>query len=235
MDYPKWRKTFLEAGNSPACYTRTLTVDGTLGDEGASSWVRGFSRVQQLIVECGWGDPGVTISLSQYRELAPSLKSLHVNAAFFPSTQTFDLIRFLPLLEDLAFRGRSITSKPDRQPTITPSPALTGTLDILVLGGMKNMLRPLLDSPGGLRFRNIKLMCCYALDLTSVTELVEACSDTLECFDVTCEIYGVSGAVPLPDLLFTHTYSGRGPRWLYQPLQSNETQRCRVPLQIADS
>ena len=189
VGYSKWRKTFPNPANSPAYHTRTLTVDGTLADDEGSCLIRTFSCVEQLIVKCT-ATPGATIFLSPYRELASSLKSLRVDATFFPSPQVLDLVHSLPLLEDLTLTGRWIGHKPHEQPATTISPVLTGTLDLLVLGGMRNIIRPLLNLPSGLRFREIKLSCCHIPDLTPVAELVVVCSDTLESLDITNEVYG---------------------------------------------
>ena len=194
--YSKWRKTFSDPANSPACHTRVLTVDDALGDEEEMRWIESFSRVERLVLECAWWEPFNALYLSPFKRLAPSLKSLHINSTVFPCSQAFDLICSLSLLEDLTLRANDIYhSSSARLPVPAPSPALTGTLKLSVLEGMETMLSLLLGLQGGLRFRKLQLSRCRARDLTLVEELAEACSGTLECLDVACEIFGALGVV----------------------------------------
>ena len=192
-NYPKWQKKFPDPMNSPACYTHSLTVDGFLEDADWGDWIQGFSRVERLIVDRrGVGDPYDPIFLLPYHRLAPSLKSLYVGVNSLPLTQTFDLIRSLPLLEDVTLRSCFTTGpRLHGQQTRTGLPALTGTLDVCgVLGSLGRVLRSLVDFSGGLRFREVKLVCYNQASLTAVTELAVACSYTLERFDIECDICG---------------------------------------------
>lgn len=186
-NYRKWWKTFPNPTNSPASYTHSLTVGGFLEDADWGDRIQGFSRVERLILE-GRGDP---ICLLPYHRLAPSLKSLYVDVNFLPLLRIFDLIRSLPLLEDVSLRAQSIIDEPHGPQSCTGSPALTGTLEIWVNGSLGDVFSSLLDLPGGLRFREVKLLCYDWIYLTSVAELVVACSGTLERLDIECDAFGV--------------------------------------------
>ena len=49
------------------------------------------------------------------------------------------------------------------------------------------------DVPNGLHFRKLQLLCCRWEDLRYITELVTACSGTLEFLGLTCL---AKGAIP---------------------------------------
>jgi len=190
-DLWKWTNRFPDPTNSPAQHAHTLSVDGAFGEEDERSWIHPFSRVERLILECGYLGLDVGYHLLPFRILAHSLKSLHVNSIVgTPHSQVFGLIRSLPLLEDLTLRGNDMTVNnqgSDGPPTVLPpstSPALTGTLE-LSLEFMEKSLRLLLNLPGGLHFRKLRLDSWRNDETFSlVGQLVAACSDTLECLDI---------------------------------------------------
>ena len=78
---------------------------------------------------------------------------------------------------------------PNGPRTVIPStsPALTGSLTLLIFGGMGNTAQRLLNLPGGLRFRKLGFLWDHTADPQWMTELVARCSDSLECLSVTCE------------------------------------------------
>ena len=144
------------------------------------------------------------IFLGPFRKLAPSLKSLCVNSAVFPLSYVLALICSLPLLENLTVRAHNIDDRSNAgMPTPVNSPALTGALELSVSGDVEAIPRSLLGLQGGLRFRKLRLSCCRAQRLTSVEELLTACSNTLESLDIEFEIYGMPNPVSLPDQSFT--------------------------------
>ena len=206
-DYPKWRKTFPDPMNSPACYTQTLTVDGVLGCPEEMRQIESFSRIERLIVErpSQWAElPDGILYLSPFYKAAPSMKSLHVDSTVLPCSQVFNLVRSLPLLEDLTLITRGVDDGAGAKPsTPAPSPALTGNFELVASVGMEIILRILLGLQGGLRFRELRLSCCNVEDLTLVEELVLACSDTLESLDITCRIYRTSNPTSSLDRLVT--------------------------------
>lgn len=198
-DFDLWQKTFPDPADSPAHHTRTLTVECNPVEVGGGSWAQGFSRVERLVVDRTWVavDIGCIFPVP-FDNLALSLKSLLVDSFLLPSSQIFDLIRSLLVLEDLTLMCHNVlcADESNRPPAVTSaSPKLTGTLGLFVSEGMAQGLRPLLDLPGGLHFRRLELMWCGKPDLPFVTELVTACSDTLEHLDIGCDIYGTLGSV----------------------------------------
>ena len=197
-DYDKWKKAFPDPIGSPAYHAHTLTVDGSLRGAEDSGWIQGFSRVERLIVAGDWAGWTTTISLFPFHRLAPSLKSLRVSFVVLWHSQILDLVRSLPLLEDLTLSGHEVFFDDDERdgppvvasPSTSPSPALTGTLDIFIWEGVGRTLSQLLDLPGGCRFRKVRLPRCVESDLPRVVELVAACSDTLEHLEISRVVDG---------------------------------------------
>ena len=188
-DHLEWMWIFPDPTNSPAHYVRRLTVDCAPED---GRWIQGFSCVEQLILND-------TISFAPFHIFATSLRSLCVDSGTIPHSQTFDLIRSLPLLEDLTLRGDDIDREPRRLPTPVSSstpPALTGTLELSMYEGMEKTIPEMLNLPGGLRFRELQLSWCGGIEFPSVAKLVAACSDTLERLDIECDIDSTFNPVP---------------------------------------
>ena len=196
-DLTSWKETFPNPRSSPGYYARTLFIGRSQvvreagGEEGG--WVRAFSRIERLTVSCPDFDP-VEISLVPFRTLSPFIKSLQVTSLLLPRSQVFSLIHSLPLLENLTLIGHDHTSainddELDAPPT---SPALTGTLVLLLYQGMANNARRLLNLPNGLHFRKLNLSWRGDEELRLVERLVEACSDTLEYLEIA---YGLDGEI----------------------------------------
>ena len=186
-DLKSWKETFPDPSNSPAYYhTHTLTAgcvqSVTAADAEADGWITTFSRVVRLKL---YGS--MTFS---YFKTSLTLKSLHVNSTLPLSSQIFSLVRSLPLLEDLSLASgtTSMDNYDDLYESQTvvppPPPPLTGSLELFLLEGMRDVTRRLLDLPGGLRFRKLTLSWLHAEDLLWIMELVARCSNTLECLDV---------------------------------------------------
>ena len=110
----------------------------------------------------------------------------------------FDLILLFPLLEGLtAAVDRTQADDndgPDGLPTITlPStPPMTGSLNLYKVTEMKPFALLLLSIPGGFHFRELNLTLTREDDLSSVTALVEGCSQTLKHLDITSNWPGMS-------------------------------------------
>ena len=197
-DYEKWKKTFPDPTKSPACHVYTLTVDGSLRGAEDSSWIWGFSRVQleRLIADCEWAGSNIaSISLVPFHGLVASLKALDVTFTLLSRTQIFDLIRSLPLLEDLTLRGDNLAVDDDESgepPTTIPSTPLapTGTFDVFLYACVGRILRQLLCLPSGLRFRKLDMSRCRARGLHRVVEMAAARSGTLEYLKITCQVGG---------------------------------------------
>ena len=206
VDLESWKKTFPDPSNSPAYHTRTLSVrcpeEIAYTDGEEDGWIRAFSRVERfnLVVS---GNPLANISdlevtLTPFHGFSPALKSLHVSYSTLQTSQIFDLISSLPVLNDLTL----VTDGPEigdglgfnAPPSVTRSPtslAFTGTLDLSMYTSMLGLpARQLLDLPNGLHFRKLALSWCCKEDLRWVVELVLRCSDTLECLDVSRYLQG---------------------------------------------
>ena len=175
-----WKKTFPDPKTSPAYHTRTLTIDVDVIDVEKGDWIQGFSRVERLSAS------NIFTSFALFCKLSPSLKSLHLSLSFL-HPHVFDLIRSLPHLEDLTLISDDLACDDDKLDGPLPlvpssvSPPLTGSLRLSLGQGIASTARRLLDLPNGLRFREVRLSTHEVGDTPVLAELVEACSDTLEC------------------------------------------------------
>jgi hypothetical protein len=177
----RWKKTFPDPSNSPAHHTRRLTISGipvvTAADTDAGGWIRTFHNIVHLHLEfTGSEDPRV--SLTPFRGLSPTLKSLHLSCT---SPEVLDLICSFPLLEDLALT--SLQHGSDTWNTPSTSPKLTGSLDLSLFGGIRTAICRLVGLPGGLHFTKISIACLQE-DVESTKELVSRCSGTLEYLSI---------------------------------------------------
>jgi len=234
-DLMLWKETFPDQSDSPACHTHTLFVacpeEVTAVDAERGGWIPSFSRVVELVV---YSNPSrlskPVASLTPFCVLSPVLKSLHIRYSNLSNSQIFDLIRSLPLLEDLTLYIRGIDDDvldldaPSRvfQPT---SPAFTGTLDLTVFKKLQPTARRFLDLSGGLHFRELVLSCLYVEDIQWINTLVVKCSDALERLTLRSTPHGAIVFLPRS----THN-SPSLVRQLkldsYRPLESDKTQRC---------
>jgi hypothetical protein len=185
----RWKKAFLDPSNSPARYTRTLSIRdipvATAADTDVGGWVRTFHNLVHLRLGTrGWGAPG---PLVPFHGLSPTLRSLDLTST---SPEVLDLICSFPLLVDLTWMFLSKGS--DVWDTPSTSPKLTGSLNLKAIGGIRPGARRLLDLPGGLHFTHITVGCLDE-DVEPTMGLVSRCSDTLESFEVS---YYAPGAFP---------------------------------------
>ena len=178
-----WKKAFPDPSNSPAHYTRSLSIRDIpviiAPDMGEGGWIRTFHSVVHLCLEChGWeAHPD---SIIPFHGLSSTLRSLHLTAAFI---DVFDLVCSFPLLEDLALVMFGSEVEIDGWDAPSTSPKLTGSLDLRMIRGIGCTIRRLLDLPGGLHFTKITVLCPYN-DLELITDLLSRCSDTLESLTV---------------------------------------------------
>ena len=117
------------------------------------------------------------------------------------------LVYSLPLLEDLDLADYAMDGDDDDydnddddstalQP-LTPPP-LTGTLVLSLIQGMGPVTRRLLELPNGIHFR--KLQCMWHLreeELWWIMDVVEGCSDTLECISIYSEFNARGKFLPI--------------------------------------
>jgi hypothetical protein len=202
-DIDAWKKTFSDPLNSPARYTRTLSISRfevvTAEDAAEGGWIPTFSRVTHLDLDHGTTpltNPS-EISLAPFHNFSPALKTLRVTCFLPGPTRIIDLIRSFPLLENLTLIGLGLDIYDDERDgphSVVPSPAspkLTGTLKLFIYGGVAVALRQLIELPNGVHFRSIELSWCEEKDICHLVELVEACSDTLEDLSITYEAKGM--------------------------------------------
>jgi hypothetical protein len=102
-----WQTLFPDPSISPACFTRTLSVEypqalkTTDAEEGG--WIPTFSCVETfkvLINEMDIQEDDYKF-LVPFHGFSPAIKSLAVDFFVFPPSHVFDLILSFPLLEDL--------------------------------------------------------------------------------------------------------------------------------------
>ena len=114
-----------------------------------------FPRVVRLGLTIPENLDRLEISLVPFHNFSPSIKSFHVCFVFLQCPQVSDLVRSLPLLEDLALSGHSLLGNNPHGPqtdVLSASPVFAGSL-LTMPGGMENATRRLLDQPDSLRFR----------------------------------------------------------------------------------
>jgi len=152
-DLGSWKKAFPDVANSPGYYARTLIVGYarlvTASDGEEGGWIRlirAFSGVTCLVVKGGFKHGGGIRasegSLTPFRGISLTLKSLRLGPILLPYPGLFDFILSFPLLEDLGLTGFDDPQfngnrPPDEPQTAIPStsPPFTGTLGFHLLGG----------------------------------------------------------------------------------------------------
>ena len=194
-DLDSWKKTFPDPSHSPAYHTHTLTISCTEAitteDAEPGGWIPTFSRVLRLQLnnQTEFGNLMLGVTLAPFHKFSPVLKSLRVDSAILSCSQTFNLVRSFPLLEEVGHNGwEGDGNDLHEQRTVvtsTSGPVFTGTLELL-LGGFGSTARRLLDLPGGLRFRKLVLLWHCVRDFRWIMELVVKCSDTLESLNIMC-------------------------------------------------
>jgi len=190
-----WKRTFPDPTSSPAHYTQDLVVHcpfmtkGLLGD----SWLQTFSHVVWL--ELCINDSGDPLNFfAPFHKLSPSVKSLRVTGIYLPHSYALHLVHSLTPLENLTMDGDCVINW-SRSPAIHPStasPALTGTLKLDILKGVKSIACRLLDLPDDLHFQKLILTCHRDEDFRWGEKLMAACSGTLKCLEITHRLPGAA-------------------------------------------
>ena len=189
----RWKKTFPDPSNSPAHYTRSLAIVGfpvvTAADTNTGGWIHTFHNVVHLRFECLRWEDHLT-SLVPFYGLSPTVRSLRITSIF---SGVFDFVCSFPFLEDLALVFYGPERGVDGWNAPSASPKLTGSLDLrMAMRGTRSTIRRLLDLPNGLYSTKVT-MSCLSGDFESATDLVSACSGTLESLTV---VNWVVGAFP---------------------------------------
>jgi len=186
-----WAEAFPDSLNSPAHYTRTLTIHSCWLLSNARPVVAGriraipFHNVAHLNLLGSEPSSGL-VSLVPFHGLLPTIRSLRLALSQAQPSEIFGLICSFPLLEDLGLFPFSNWNGADGWTPPSTSPRLSGTLQLYSMGGeMSHITCRLLDLPNGLSFTKIVLLCVDdEIDFKSTTDLLSGCSDTLEFLDV---------------------------------------------------
>jgi hypothetical protein len=183
-----WKRTFPDPSNSPARYTRSLSIRtsqiSTSVDAGAGGWIHTFSGVVRLHVDISGDNRDRGVTFSSLRGLSPTLKSLRlVSNMVPPPSETFGLVCSFPLLEDLALLFFITGTEVDRWSVPSTSPKFTGCLELATICGFRPNTHQLLKLPSGLHFSKI-IVSCFSRDNELATDLISKCSGTLECLSV---------------------------------------------------
>ena len=238
LDHLKlWKETFLDPINSPAHHVRTLTINsrafqGTNTED--DKWIEAFTRVTRLFLTIPRVDHATFFT--PYYKMSSSLESLHVRSRVV-NPQVFDLVRSLPLLEDLAMIGGCIGPLRDHKlegpqnvvPPKLASPVFTGRLWLCLESDVERAARQLLDLPNGLHFRRMELSSYGKEDIPPVMELVSACSDTLEHLSISIRADCKSDCFPLfINHIYLNFFHSRTYNRSNRPLQGEKTRRSGI-------
>jgi len=185
-----WVETFPDPTNSPAHHTRTLSIVYPvyyphLIKAAHADTLSSFCSVVHLHVNVSrWY--GERVPLVPLHGLSPVLRSLRLTSVAVPDSEIFGLICSFPLLEDLALRIINPEPRDGRWTTPWTSPRLTGSLELSKgMGGIQPTTRRLLDLPNGLHFTTITVPWLCEQDITSTTDLVSRCLETVQSLKVT--------------------------------------------------
>ena len=136
-----------------------------------------------------------TLALFFFSLQLPSfaLEFPHEICAVFSLSQFYisTLVYYLPNLEDLTARNLGMSVGDDAVVfQASTSPPFTGTLTISSSRRIDRLVTRLLSLPNGIHFRKFKFLWEVETDVQWVMDLVEACSDTLEHFDLEPRVKG---------------------------------------------
>jgi len=226
----QWKKTFPNPSNSPAHYTRSLSVRDfpvvTAAEVDVGGWIRPFHRVVNLDVDTRGSDES-QVSLIPLHGPLPTLKSIALTYTSVPPSEIFGLVCSFPLLEDLELLSRGYESEVDGWKAPSVSPKFTGSLCLAMLGGIRSTIHRLLDLPGGVHFSKITVLCLNE-DVEPTADLLLGCSDTLEFLT----IYYVPGAFPPASLIDQYLTTTCGLRPIHagfvRPLYGHKSQRIGI-------
>ena len=205
MSLESWKKTFPDPSTSPARYVKALSIGYpqvvTAPDAEAGRWMAAFSRVECL--ELGGQNlhaRGWEVAFVLFHGFSPVVKSIRMKWSSLPFLRFLYLILTFPLLEDLAMIN--CHNEPpidgdysDWSSTVVQSPSsptFTGSLELLLRGGMGLIADRLLSLPNGICFRKLTLSWFREEDVSLTVALVERCSRTLESLDISCNSCGTS-------------------------------------------
>ena len=181
--FQSWMKAFPDPSNSPAHYTRSLTICDNhvlvAASRDSHAWIRAFHLVVHLALDGFWWGAGQG-SLIPLHGLSPALRSLSITCSSISPSEALKLVCSCPSLEDFTLISR-INIESDRWAIPSTSPRLTGTLYLSAprSDGIGPVIRYLLDLPNGLRFSEISVDYLNE-EAELALDLVSRCFDTLK-------------------------------------------------------
>ena len=211
-----WLKAFPDPLNSPAHYTRTLTIHDhdalAVAGPVVAQWICAFpfhNVVDLNIHSDSRGSGNDRISLVPFHGLSPTVRSLRLTLSHAQPAEVFSLICSFPLLEDFTLLDFGYWNGVDVWTPPPTSPRLTGSLELRsVIRGIGPITRQLLDLPNGLNFTKIVLTCLDdGRNFKSITDLVSRCSNTLESLDISDYCPGEFPSIPVSDQHLTTALS----------------------------
>lgn len=221
----QWGNTFPDPLNSPAHYTRIISIDfSTRPSVGMAHVLLTFRCVTHLNIHIPYW-----FFLVPLHQFSPVVGSLRLSFHDFPASEIFDFIRSFPLLEDLSLAHRIELDRNWNPPSTTP--ILTGSLE-LKLVGISDMVHQLLDLPNGLHFKRIAVLWTMEEDVRPTMDLVSRCSKTLESLEITGDLTGMllQRVIPHSPLTSAHR-RGSARDTTVRPFQSNQTQGLGISVQ----
>ena len=193
-DVAVWWNTFPDPSNSPAYHPRTLAVNYRRGFP--ETHLSSFCNITHLCPHVHQVD-GQPTSLAQLHGFTPFLETLLMAFPTLPSSDVLSLVCSFPLLDNLTLAGRPTAS--DTQVIPFTPPKFSGTLCLGVFRGVNIdiMVNHLSSLPNGIHFRGLILLWNYSRDLPSMTNLIFACSQTLESLDIANKTIRTHSCPPL--------------------------------------
>ena len=149
-----WTKAFPDPSNSPAHYTRTLTIHGhhpaTAGAD-TSPRIRSFYNIVHLYLNVH--------PFALFCGLSPVIRSLRLEYVRARTAEILDFMCSFPLLEDLALVVCRCEAEADDWTTPSNLPRLTGSLALDgMVEGIGPIVRRLSGFQDGLHFAKIALV-----------------------------------------------------------------------------
>jgi len=217
----KWKMGFPDHSNSPALYTRTLSIHDpsvVTAANAVDGWFCTFRNIVHLQL---WRLDRA--SLIPLYGLSPTIRSLRLTCT---TANIFDLICSFPLLEDLALVDLfPCGGEDDGWNAPSTSPKLAGALGLRTPRTARFVTRQLLDLPGGLHFSKINVWF-FNDGPEWIPGLVSRCSHTLEFLII--GLLWISSAfpsVPVTARYLTTARRRRNTQGGYdRPLQGHKTQ-----------
>jgi len=186
---PTWKIVFPNPSTSPATYTREMCIH--LAPDAPiqfAEYMPHFSNVRNLTLIGGRCDDREWIS--SIGRLPISIRSLTMKFVAVTKSQVLEIMEQLPDLNDFSlctFQGGGFPAGTGE----VLKGRYSGRLELLLMGDFHaSIVRSLLETPGGLAFKSMKLFCNAEDDFSVYADLVTACQDTLSYVDISVSAEG---------------------------------------------